>query len=330
MSILGATPLDLENAAGLGHIFDASSGGLTISAGTGRSGGNSLRGSSNGQSVTKNIGSNQGTFYIAFGLQLNSLAVSGSPTIYNFNDAGTIQDQLRVLSDGTIQALRAGSVSLGTSSPGAIVAGAYQHVEVLITISATVGVFQVWVNSVSVLNLTGINTKNTANTTGSQFQFFVPGNITIDFCDIVWSTTRINDVRVETLVPTGAGNYSQFTPSTGNNWQNVDEVPPNDDTDFNSTSTVGNIDSFTHAALSGAPVSISAVIVNVRARDTTTGAASLAPFIRSSTTDSPGTAVTLNTSYQDFQSVYLTDPATGIAWLPAAVNAAEFGYKRIT
>ena len=329
MAILGASPIDLENSAGLSHIFDSVTS-MTINSGTGRSGGNSLRGTSNGVGVTKSIGSNQATLNIAFGLQFSSLSVSGTPVFLNFLDAGTIQDQIRVLSDGTIQAYRAGATLLGASSPGAVVAAAYQHVEVSVTISATVGVVQVWVNSVSVLNLTGQNTKNTANTTVSQFALVNPGNITIDYCDIIWATTRITDLRVETLVPTGAGSHTDFTPSTGSNWQNVDEVPPNDDTDFNSSSTVGNIDSFTHANISAVPLSISAVIINVRARDTTTGAASLAPFIRSSTTDSPGTAVTLNTGYQDFQSVFSTDPATSAAWTVGGVNAVEFGYKRIT
>lgn len=329
MAILGASPLDLENTAGIGHIFDSNTG-MSISSGTGRSGGNSLHSISNSISVTKNIGSNQTTFNFAFGWQPASLAVPNVNGLLLFTDAGTTQVSIRPNSDGSISAYRSNTTLLGTSAVGVISAATYQHIEVSVTIDATVGAVQIWVNSVSVLNLTNVNTKQTANTTISGFSIVTPWSAIHDWCDIVWSTTRINDVRVETLVPTGAGNYSQFTPSTGSNWQNVDEVPPNDDTDFNSTSTVGNIDSFTHAALSGAPVSISAVIVNVRARDTTTGAASLAPFIRSSTTDSPGTAVTLNTSYQDFQSVYLTDPATSAAWLPAAVNAAEFGYKRIT
>src|SRR5579872_7123262 len=136
------------------HIFDASTGG-SINAGSGRSGGNSLRISSNGQSCTKNIGSNLGSLNVGFGWSPSSLASIGASGLVYLTDAGTAQVSLKVLSDGTIQAYR-GAVGtlLGATSPGAITAGVYQHIEFAATISATVGTVQVWVNGASVLNLT--------------------------------------------------------------------------------------------------------------------------------------------------------------------------------
>ena len=332
MSILGAIFLDTDTNAA--HLFSGGVGGagVSIAAGASRSGTNSLRlsNTTNG-TATQGLGSNLGTAFVAFGFLPSSLPGTGNATFLQFLDSTTAQVVLKVLGDGTVQAFRAATL-LGASSPGAVAAGVYQHIEVTTTISATVGVVQVWVNSVSVLNLTGQNTKNTANSTVSQFTLIAPNSVNNDFCDIIWGDARIGDRRFENgLMPTGAGHYTQFTPSAGANWQNVDEVPPNDDTDFNDTTTVGAIDSFAHTALSASPLSIDAVIVQGRARDTTTGAASAAPFIRSGTTDSPGTAVTLNTVYQNFQSVYPTDPATGAAWAnAAAVNAADIGYKKIS
>lgn len=326
MAILGAIALDLDTA--VGDLFDSFPGPPTINATTARSGGNSLRITSTAASATKNIGSNQATLNVAFAWQPSTLA-AGTSSLLQVSDAGTLQCNLRVLSDGTIQAYRNNATLLGASGVGAISGGGYQHVECTITISATVGVIQVWVNGTSVLNLTAQNTKQTANATVSGFTIGAPFGATHDYCDIIFSTTRINDSRVECMVPTGAGNYTQFTPSTGSNWQNVDEVPPNGDTDYNDTITVNNIDTFTHGALSSSPTSISAVIVNVRARNTTTGSGSVAPFIRSSSTDAVGTSVALNTSYVDFQTVWETDPHTGSAWAnAAAVNAAEIGYKK--
>lgn len=330
MSILGGIFLDTDTSPA--RLFDTvGAGGVTIQAGASRSGANSLRLTNTGNSsATRNIGANLATLFVAFAWNPASLGTANR-VLLQFLDAGILQCSIQVLSDGTIQALR-GATLLGATSPGAIVAGSYPHVEVTITVSATVGVIQVWVNSTSVLNLTGQNTKNTANSTVSGFTINCQSSVNNDFCDILWGDARIGDRRFENgLMPTGAGHYTQFTPSAGSNWQNVDEVPPNDDTDFNDTTTVGAIDSFVHTALSASPLTIDAVIVQARARDTTTGAASAAPFIRSGATDSPGTAVTLNTSYQDFQSVYLTDPATGAAWAnAAAVNAAEIGYKKVT
>jgi len=326
MAILGAIPLDLDTA--VADLFDSSV--MSIATTSSRTGGHSLHAASNGLTSTKNIGSNIGSMNLVFAVNIASNGVGANTALFSLNDAGTAQVSLKMLSDGTIQAYR-GSLGtlLGATSPGAFTFGVFQSIEVNVTISATVGVFQVWVNSVSVLNLTAQNTKNTANTTVSAFTLGCVGNVVMDFCDIVWSDgSRIGDVRTECIVPNGAGTHAQFTPSAGANWQNVDEIPPDGDTTFNDTTVVGNIDSFVHAALSASPASILAVIVNVRARNTTTGVGSVAPFIRSSTTELAGTAVALNTSYQNFQSVYATDPATSAAWTLSGVNACEIGYKR--
>jgi hypothetical protein len=323
---LGAILLDTDTT--VLDLFDATAGLPTINAGTGRSGGASLRCTGAGTGVAKNLASNIGTLNHIFAWLPGGL---GAGELCDVRDAGTAQVTIKTLADGTLQAFR-GSVAgtlLGSSAVGAVSVAVYQSIEVAVTISATVGTVQIWVNGVSVLNLTGQNTKNTANTTVSAFAIFAPATANNDFCDIIWSTARITDLVVDCKMPTGAGNHTDFTPSAGSNWQNVDETPPNADTDYNETLTVNAIDSFTHAAISGAPASIAAVIVQVRARNTAAGSGSVAPFVRSSTTDSVGTAVALNTTFQTFQSVYGTDPATGSAWANAtAVNAAEIGYKK--
>lgn len=326
--MLDAILLDSDTNAA--HLFDSiGSTGVSIQSGAGRSGGNSLRLTNTANAfATKNIGSNVATLNVAFAWLPPSLSTSNL-TVLQFLDAGTAQVVIKVLSDGTVQAFR-GATLLGASSPGAISVGIYQHVECAVTISATVGTVDVWVNTSNhVLSLTGQNTKNTANSTVSGFTLNAQSSVNNDLCDIVWKDSRINDRRVECFVPSGAGHYTQFTPSAGANWQNVKEVPPDDDTTFNSDSTVGDIDSFAHGALTAAPLSIDAVIVQTRARNTTTGTGAIAPFLRSSTTDSPGTGVNLNTTYGDIaHAVYTTDPNGGGAWNTAGVNAAEIGYKK--
>lgn len=326
MTILGAILLDLDTV--VADLFDTPGASHTISA-TGRTAG------TNGLNMTttvtvKNVGSAVGTLNVAFAW--DPTASMGGDVLVLY-DAGTAQLTVKPLSDGSVQVYRGTSGAgalLGTAAAGSVTSAVFQHIEVNTTISATVGVVQLWVNGVSVLNLTAQNTKATANSTVSQFGLTAGGTTGIA-CDIIWSTTRINDCRVECFVPTGAGSHTAFTPSTGANWQNVDEVPPNGDTDYNSTPTVNAIDTFAHGALTSAPLTIKAVVVQVRARNTTAGTGSIAPVARSSSTDSVGTAVALNTSYQDLQTVYETDPATSAAWAnAAAVNAAEIGYKKVS
>src|SRR6185312_4356308 len=195
--MLDAILLDSDTSAA--HLFDSvSSSAVVLNSGTSRSGANSLRITVQSAQVTKNIGSNVGSLNVAFGWQPSVLAAPGSLGLLEFLDAGSAQVAIKVLADGTVQAYRgAGITLLGASSPGAINPAVYQHVEVSVTISATVGTVDVWVNTSNhVLALTGQNTKNTANTTVSGFEILGPWTATHDFCDIIWKDSRINDRRV--------------------------------------------------------------------------------------------------------------------------------------
>jgi len=326
MTLLGMIGLDLDTNPA--NLFSTVTSGASIVAGAGRSSGNALHAStSGGAGGTVNLTASQAT--LAAAMAIDAVGAIGTVNIFNFLDNGTSQVTIRLNLDGSVSALR-GATVLGSSSPGAVAYGIYQHVEALVTINNTTGAVQVWVNFVSVLNLTGQNTRQSANNSANQIAFS-PGESGSNGCDITYGTTQAGDLRVECVLPNGAGTHTQFTPSAGSNWQNVDEVPPNDDTTHNDSSTAGQLDTFVHAALAGIPSSITAVAVQVRGRNTTTGSASMAPVLRSGTTDSVGTTVSQNTTYGDFQSIYLTDPNTGSAWAnAAAVNATEIGYKKIT
>ena len=50
-------------------------------------------------------------------------------------------------------------------------------------------------------------------------------------------------LRFYHVVPSGAGNYAEFDPSTGTNYSCVDEIPPSD-ADYVSTATAGEYDSY--------------------------------------------------------------------------------------
>jgi hypothetical protein len=333
MTILHMVPLDADTTVlDLLDSVTLGTGSVAISAGNGRSGGASLR-ITNSALASKTFPAAIATANVAGAFATSSLTSSatvGGMALWDGSTA-TPQVSLKFNPDGSISAYRGSILGtlLGTSAAGVIVVTAQQHIEVNVTISATVGVVQVWVNSVSVLNLTSQNTKSTANTTVSGAYWSSGYTGTGDWSDLILANARITDLRVEWRAVTGAGNYTQFTPSAGSNYQNVDESPPNNDTDYNETATVNNIDSFTHAALSASPLSIAAVQVFVRARNTTSGAGSIAPLCRSGSTDSVGTAVALSTSFATFGTVYTNDPATGSPWAnAAAVDASEIGYKK--
>jgi hypothetical protein len=128
-------------------------------------------------------------------------------------------------------------------------------------------------------------------------------------------------------VPTGDGNYSQFTPSAGSNYQNVDDVPPDDDTSYN-TGDVNEIDTFTLADLAIPNATIDAVVCSIYAKTNDGGSALIKGVARSNGVDGLGNELSVPSSYDWLQSIIYVDPNTSSVFNAAGVDAAEFGYKR--
>lgn len=150
-------------------------------------------------------------------------------------------------------------------------------------------------------------------------------------CDLSGSVNNdfIGDARIQTNLPTGDGAVAQWTPSTGvNHFANVDDVPPNDDTDYNSDATVGHIDTFTHASLP-AGSAVKAVQASLYARKDDVSVRQIAPVIRRSGTNTALATVTLATGYAAFRQLMETDPITAVAWVDTNINSDEFGVKVI-
>src|SRR4051812_25134137 len=62
---------------------------------------------------------------------------------------------------------------------------------------------------------------------------------------LLFSSSSAFAASVGPLVPTSDGNYSQWTPSTGtSHFANVDDTVCNGGSDYNSTTGVGNRDSY--------------------------------------------------------------------------------------
>lgn len=82
--------------------------------------------------------------------------------------------------------------------------------------------------------------------------------------------------------PADAGYITQFTPSAGSNWQNVDEIARDNDTTYNASSTVGERDSYLLDKITEVPDSsiVLAVQQAFAHRKTEPGPRSTIPFIR--------------------------------------------------
>jgi hypothetical protein len=275
-----------------------------------------------------------------FGHSLYTSAIPGDTrSLCSFYDESTQQVNIVILADGRLRALRGNSTTLGTSTK-AIASGQTNYIEYKITASDASGVVEVRVNGTNSgwLNLSSVDTNNGGSSLISNFYMGSDNSNSswawdIDdlyICDSTGGTnnTFLGDIRVQAIYPTGAGNYTQWTPSTGANYAAVDDNPANDETDYNSSSTASQIDSFVFGDVTPTSGTVYAVCVNLMARKDDAGTRTLRALARLSGTDATGSSVNIGTSYVVYQSILETKPGGG-SWSISDVNNSEFGYELV-
>lgn len=328
---------------------------VTINAGTGRHSSASYRlstGNSTQQQIAlrKNCTAADATSILGFAFTFQASDIIGTSgwQIASIRDGSTSQVSLRLNSDLRLSVVRgtvAGTV-LGTTS-GSISAGSYTYIEWKVKVDASVGTVDLRVNGASVLSLTSQNTRNTANTSWNSFALGNYDSVgsssttvngrSIDYDDVYildgsgaapWNTF-LGDVRVDARKPTGAGTTTGWTPLSSTNWSNVDDAAPDDDTTYNSTSTLNAIDTFVveDAPVAGATIYGIQHCLSMKKSDA--GTCTVAPVIRHSGTNNSGTSISPGTSYA-YGLQIATEIAPGVAITESNFNAAEFGYVRIT
>lgn len=230
---------------------------------------------------------------------------------------------------------------LAASSNGVLDSN-WHYVELGATINSSTGTAQVYVDGVQVINLTGANTKNggtnnSIDTLGyfylqySTFTSVSAGAPTVDdlyVCNSSGSSptnTFLGDVRVQTLLPTGAGTNTQLTPTgSGSNYANVNEVPDNPAT-YNGSATSGQHDTYAMGDLAAGTGTIYAVQQVMSAFKSNSGAASLKAAQLISGTLYYGATRTLGSSPTTYCDMFELNPDTSAAYTATIVNALEAG-----
>jgi hypothetical protein len=234
--------------------------------------------------------------------------------------------------DGRFYVQRGGTVLTSVLDDGNFQTWASYQFRVVI--HNTAGIIQVRKNgsTTNLIDLTGANTRASANSYANKLQLY---NNNGAYHDDIWlndTTGTLNnswpgDVRIITQFPSGAGTSTQFTPSTGSNWQCVDEAPLNGDTDYVSSSTVGHKDLYTVAALGVTPTSIKCVSPFALVKKADAGAREVGVRHLSGATEQTVASHSGLTSstYQYVGGALETDPNTSAAWTLANVNAQQVG-----
>jgi hypothetical protein len=123
--------------------------------------------------------------------------------------------------------------------------------------------------------------------------------------------------------------WGNLTGISGANYYEVNQQPPPGSSSYVFDTTVNHEDLYNFAPLSATPAVIYAVAVKAYTQRSDSGAKTVSMRMKSSTTDSGGSATgqTPATTYGWLTSLFPTDPNTSAAWLAANLNAATSGLK---
>lgn len=359
MALLFMDSFDAYATADLLEKWTASAAGgtgsaVSIGASSGRRGSQGLRwvtgtGTSSATLgyVTRGAAATGATAIMGFAVSMSGPTGAQGITLCEVRDSVTAQVCLRLNPGGTLSVLRGTQVTgtvLGTSGV-ALATGTFAYVEWKVLIANAGGTVDVWINGASVLSLTGLDTQNTGAAQWNGVVLGHPGGVSsattstsqnVDFDDVYvsdgsgsapWNTV-LGDCRVDVRMPTGAGATTQWTPSAGANWQCVDEIPPNDDTDYVAAATTGLTDTYVVQDAPVAGATIYGVQFNLNMKKTDAGVCTVAPVTRHAGVNYSGAALSPGTAYAYGLQVAATNPGTGVAWVEADFNAAEFGCTR--
>lgn len=216
----------------------------------------------------------------------------------------------------------------------------WYYLEMKFVIHNSTGSVELRVDGPAVISATNQDTQNTSNAFADTLHmgstndaFWVPNFDDLYVCDGTGSAPTndfLGDCRVESRMPNGNGNSSQFVGSDSNSTDNyllVDETPgSNDDTDYVESATIGNKDTYTYQDLTSTAGTVYGIQILPTARKTDAGFRSMKTVARLSATETDGPEQRIGNSYAIYSDIRETKPGGGV-WTISDVNSAEFGVK---
>lgn len=224
---------------------------------------------------------------------------------------------------------------LGGSAPFAFSIGVYFHLSTrFIWGPGGVGRVTAYLNETPLFDLIGVDTQTTRGAQGFHTLWQGrPSNVDMDDW---WATDTENlgDCRIVSLLPTGVsptGAEDQFviggTAPAGTKVASVNEVNPNGGVTLVRGSTVGDTQLFTMQPLTVAGSIKGAMVWNYAAKgDASTCDGQNA--IKTGGIITLGAQKPLSPTYDGYPTTFRLDPATGLDFTTAAINAALVGMRK--
>lgn len=224
-----------------------------------------------------------------------------------------------------IQVWRSGAwVTLATST-GDLINGLVCRFDISAKYAAVDGFVEVWMNGVLLVSYTG-NTSADNGPNISRVSYGGANTYTVSISAMILATESTKTLTLVERRPTGNGALAEWTGS----YADIDENNYSD-TDFITPSALNQISTFTFPALPAplAGYEVQAVVQSARGQlggSSPTSFESVARVSGNNYTKAEGVAIP-STFGGGLQSIWSVNPATGLTWTQAEVEAAQFGYK---
>jgi len=255
-------------------------------------------------------------------------------TIYDALVAGNIHLKIHPNAGKHLEVHNSADTLLGTSSGHTIESTTWYYIEVKVVIHDSAGSVVIKVDGSEVLNLSGIDTQNGSNAYAGAVKVELLYNNQTWFDDFYLldasgskNNDFLGDVRIEVLRPNGAGVHTDLTPSAGANYENVDEIYPDDDATYNSSGNVGDKDTYALPSVTSFTGIIHAVKTQITIRKDDSGTRKAKILRRVNGTDYQGTEEDLLISYKTFSKIDENNPDDSATWEEADINGMEVGVE---
>lgn len=255
-----------------------------------------------------------------------------------FYDLTTLGMNLRIKSDGEIE-VRRGTTVLETTTSAGLTTGAWYHIEFkVVCANSPSGSYEVRVGGVNVASDTGLDTQAGSNAFHTTFRLTgtsVSDTSAVQFddlyvCDGSGSVNNdfLGNMRVVTIRPNAVGDDSDWTPTAGDNYENVDESVADDDSTYVESDTPGDTDLYDFEDPSSFVTEIKGVMIVTDCRNTDALDFDIHLVAKSGSTQSDGTAQAVgSTDYVTRTRILEDNPDTTDPWEPVELAAAQFGVK---
>jgi hypothetical protein len=262
--------------------------------------------------------------------------VSAEQDIFMWYKGTTLLGYINAAPGGYLRAYV--STSLVATGTTLLAASTWYLVEVHVKIDDSTGDITVKLDGLVELTFSG-DTKPGADADIDKLYYttIAQGTLIIDDLALNDTTGGVDDSwcgdgRVILIQPNAAGDVTMLTPSTGSNYQCVDEIPANGDTDYVESDTPADYDLYNLEACGLSDVTIKRIWAEARARDTVAVGGEVALVIKTGGTEFDGPNVALLTTYskQVLGTVHRVNPDTTVAWTVSDIDALQAGPKVIS